>query len=30
MRQYVQAGRTGRKAGRGVYAYDPEGRKIDG
>jgi 3-hydroxybutyryl-CoA dehydrogenase len=29
MRQYVRAGRTGRKAGRGVYAYDPEGRRIE-
>ena len=29
MRQYVQAGRHGRKAGRGVYEYDPEGRRIE-
>ena len=29
LRQYVQAGRHGRKAGRGVYEYDPEGRRIE-
>ncbi len=29
MRRYVQAGRLGRKAGKGVYTYDPEGRRID-
>ncbi len=28
MRQYVQAGRLGRKVGRGVYEYDGEGRRI--
>lgn len=28
MRRYVQAGRFGRKAGRGVYEYDAEGRRI--
>jgi 3-hydroxyacyl-CoA dehydrogenase len=28
MRQYVQAGRRGRKVGRGVYVYDAEGRRI--
>lgn len=28
MRRYVQAGRYGRKAGRGVYEYDAEGRRI--
>ena len=27
MRQYVKAGRVGRKAGRGVYDYDSEGRR---
>lgn len=26
----VKAGRTGRKAGRGVYEYDPEGNRIPG
>ena len=30
MRQYVQAGRTGRKAGRGVYDYDADGKRIEG
>jgi len=29
MRQYVQAGRFGRKVGKGVYDYDSEGRRID-
>ena len=29
MRQYVQAGRLGRKTGRGVHAYDDNGKKID-
>ena len=29
LRQYVQAGRFGRKAGKGVYEYDPEGRKLE-
>ena len=28
MRQYVQAGRFGRKTGRGVHTYDEQGRKI--
>ena len=28
MRQYVQAGRLGRKTGRGVHTYDEQGRKI--
>ncbi len=28
MRQYVQAGRLGRKTGRGVHSYDEHGRKI--
>jgi 3-hydroxybutyryl-CoA dehydrogenase len=27
--QYVRAGRLGRKVGRGVYDYDPEGRRLD-
>jgi 3-hydroxybutyryl-CoA dehydrogenase len=27
--QYVQAGRLGRKVGRGVYAYDENGKRID-
>lgn len=27
--QYVQAGRLGRKVGRGVYTYDAEGNKLD-
>jgi 3-hydroxybutyryl-CoA dehydrogenase len=27
MRQYVKAGRVGRKAGRGVYDYDADGRR---
>jgi 3-hydroxybutyryl-CoA dehydrogenase len=27
LRQYVQAGRFGRKAGKGVYEYDAEGRR---
>ncbi len=30
MRRYVQAGRLGRKVGRGVYEYDAEGRRIPG
>jgi 3-hydroxybutyryl-CoA dehydrogenase len=30
MRQYVQAGRFGRKTGRGVYTYDEQGKRIDG
>ncbi|KAB2962614.1 MAG: 3-hydroxyacyl-CoA dehydrogenase [Thermoanaerobaculia bacterium] len=30
MRQYVQAGRLGRKTGRGVYEYDAEGKRLDG
>jgi 3-hydroxybutyryl-CoA dehydrogenase len=29
MRQYVQAGRFGRKTGRGVYTYDEQGKRID-
>jgi 3-hydroxybutyryl-CoA dehydrogenase len=29
MRQYVQAGRYGRKVGRGVYEYDTEGKRRD-
>ena len=29
MRRYVQAGRHGRKVGRGVYDYDDEGRRIE-
>jgi 3-hydroxybutyryl-CoA dehydrogenase len=29
MRQYVQAGRYGRKVGKGVYEYDENGRKIE-
>jgi 3-hydroxybutyryl-CoA dehydrogenase len=28
MRQYVKAGRIGRKAGRGVYEYDSSGKRI--
>ena len=28
MRQYVQAGRLGRKTGRGVYDYDAHGKRI--
>jgi len=28
MEQYVKAGRLGRKTGRGVYAYDSEGRRL--
>ena len=28
MRQYVRAGRHGKKVGKGVYEYDPEGRRI--
>jgi len=27
--QYVQAGRLGKKVGRGVYAYDDSGKRID-
>jgi 3-hydroxybutyryl-CoA dehydrogenase len=27
MRQYVQAGRYGRKVGKGVYEYDAEGKR---
>jgi len=27
--QYVQAGRLGRKVGRGVYTYDTEGNILD-
>jgi 3-hydroxybutyryl-CoA dehydrogenase len=30
MRQYVRAGRFGKKAGRGVYEYDAEGNRIPG
>ncbi len=30
MRQYVRAGRLGRKAGRGVYEYDADGKRIPG
>ena len=30
MRQYVDAGRVGKKAGRGVYDYDADGRRILG
>lgn len=30
MRKYVQAGRLGRKVGRGVYDYDAEGRRLPG
>jgi 3-hydroxybutyryl-CoA dehydrogenase len=30
MRQYVKAGRLGRKVGRGVYAYDEAGKKAGG
>jgi len=29
MRQYVQAGRYGRKVGKGVYDYDADGRRIE-
>ena len=29
LRQYVQAGRLGRKVGRGVYNYDDDGNVID-
>ncbi len=29
MRQYVQAGRLGRKTGRGVHTYDEHGKRID-
>jgi hypothetical protein len=29
MRQYVQAGRYGRKVGKGVYEYDAEGKRRD-
>ena len=28
MRQYVQAGRHGRKVGRGVYDYDENGQRL--
>ena len=28
MRQYVKAGRLGRKIGRGVYDYDADGKRI--
>jgi 3-hydroxybutyryl-CoA dehydrogenase len=28
MEQYVKAGRLGRKTGRGVYTYDPEGNRV--
>ncbi len=28
LRQYVEAGRLGRKVGRGVYEYDDDGRKV--
>jgi len=27
MRQYVQAGRYGRKVGKGVYEYDADGKR---
>ena len=27
--QYVQAGRLGRKVGRGVYSYDEDGKRLD-
>lgn len=30
MEQYVKGGRLGRKTGRGVYAYDAEGRRLGG
>lgn len=30
LRQYVRAGRLGKKAGRGVYEYDAEGHRIPG
>lgn len=29
MRQYVKAGRFGRKSGKGVYRYDPEGNRVE-
>lgn len=29
MRRYVKAGRYGRKAGKGVYSYDENGRRIE-
>lgn len=29
LRQYVQAGRLGRKVGRGVYAYDEAGHRVE-
>ncbi len=29
MKQYVKAGRLGRKVGRGVYDYDADGRRVD-
>ncbi len=28
MEQYVEAGRLGRKTGRGVYGYDADGRRL--
>jgi len=29
MRQYVQAGRLGRKSGKGVYDYDADGKRVE-